>query len=305
MALLRASMGWDDDPRYDDLVRWKHDENPFGPSPAWVAVDGSRIAGFRTFLRWEWERNGEVVRAVRAVDTATDPNYQGRGIFTRLTTLAVDELRSEGIAFVFNTPNEQSRPGYLKMGWRDVGRLPVSVRPRPSLHMGRLLQARAPAGHWSEDTRVGQGIETVLTDESLEAALLHDRPGPDSLRTCRAATYLRWRYGLDHLKYRVLYAGDRAEDGFAIVRLRRRGASLELAVVESFAIREQMLGKVVARALGDTGADYGIRLGASISRAGFVPVPRIGPRLTWRALADESQPPADAWSVTLGDIELF
>ncbi len=39
------------------------------------------MIGFRTFLRWEFEDAGRVVRAVRAVDTATHPDHRGRGIF--------------------------------------------------------------------------------------------------------------------------------------------------------------------------------------------------------------------------------
>ncbi len=71
---------------------------------------------------------GEVLRAVRAVDTATDPDYQGQGLFTALTMHGLDEVRADGVDFVFNTPNDQSRPGYLKMGWQTVGELPVAVR---------------------------------------------------------------------------------------------------------------------------------------------------------------------------------
>jgi len=77
------------------------------------------------FLRWMFLRpEGGVATAVRAVDTATLPAAQGRGVFTRLTTTAVDELREQGVDFVFNTPNDRSRPGYLKMGWQVVGRVP-------------------------------------------------------------------------------------------------------------------------------------------------------------------------------------
>ena len=42
-------------------------------------------------------------------------------------------LRGEGVGFVFNTPNDQSRPGYLKMDWKLVERLPVLARPRALL----------------------------------------------------------------------------------------------------------------------------------------------------------------------------
>ena len=73
-------------------------------------------------MRWEFQRGDEVFRCVRAVDTATHPDYQGRGLFTRLTKAALPELVADGVKFVFNTPNDQSRPGYLKMGWQAVGR---------------------------------------------------------------------------------------------------------------------------------------------------------------------------------------
>ena len=133
LGLLEASMGWVPDSEHAAFFAWKHLENPVGASPAWVAADpdeGDRIVGYRTFLRWEFEADGTVLRAVRAVDTATHPEYQGRGIFSRLTLHALDELQAEGVVAVFNTPNERSLPGYLKMGWRPVGKLAVGLRPR-------------------------------------------------------------------------------------------------------------------------------------------------------------------------------
>ena len=109
---------------------WKHDENPFGQSPARVAEDDSgTLVGLRTFLRWRFRRpDGTTLSAVRAVGTATHPDWQGRGIFSRLTLSALDDLRDAGVDRVFNTPNDKSRPGYLRMGWQQVGKVPVSVR---------------------------------------------------------------------------------------------------------------------------------------------------------------------------------
>ena len=51
IRLLAASLGREDDPRYQTLYAWKHEENAFGPSPAWVACDGDRIAGFRALMQ--------------------------------------------------------------------------------------------------------------------------------------------------------------------------------------------------------------------------------------------------------------
>jgi GNAT superfamily N-acetyltransferase len=63
-------------------------------------------------------------------DTATHPDYQGRGIFTRLRTSSLETLRERGVAHVCNTPHEQTLPGHLKMGWQQVGKLPVGERFR-------------------------------------------------------------------------------------------------------------------------------------------------------------------------------
>ncbi len=127
--LLRTTMGWPEGPEGHRLWQWKHVDSPFGPSVMWMAEEGGRPIGVRPFMRWEFERGSSVVRAARAVDTATHPDHQGKGVFSALTRAALDELRGDGVQFVFNTPNSQSLPGYLKLGWTKVGRLPVAVRP--------------------------------------------------------------------------------------------------------------------------------------------------------------------------------
>ena len=81
IPMLRDALGKVDDPHYEAFLHWKHRENAFGESPAWVALDGDRVVGYRTFLRWRFlDDGGRTVTAVRAVDTATDPAYRGMGI---------------------------------------------------------------------------------------------------------------------------------------------------------------------------------------------------------------------------------
>src|SRR6476661_3097935 len=114
LELLAAALGWVPDAQHASFFEWKHDTNSFGVSPAWVATDSTNngdLAGVRIFLRWEFvDRDQQTRKAVRAVDTATHPKQQGKGIFRRLTMQALDELLAEGTDFVFNTPNSQSRP---------------------------------------------------------------------------------------------------------------------------------------------------------------------------------------------------
>ena len=299
LDLLRRSLGGDDDPRYADLFAWKHDHNCFGQSPMWVATEADQIISFRAFMRWEFERGGSVLRAVRAVDTATDPDHQGKGLFTALTMHAVREVTNEGIDFVFNTPNDQSRPGYLKMGWREVGRLSAAVRFIGPAGATRALRARVPAERWSSDLAIGTGVVDWLAGGGMNGRLA----APTDVRQLRTRVddeFLLWRYGTPLLGYRVIDDGDAA----VIVRARRRGAAQELVVAFGVGARDR-IDRLAARAARQAHADYAIRLGSPRVSTGFAPLPGGGPVLTWRRVNDPGMAPLANWGLTLGDVELF
>ena len=303
LELLRSSMGRADDARFEALFRWKHLENAYGPSPMWVACDGDRLAGLRVFMRWEFDSDEGVLRAVRAVDTATHPDYQGRGIFTKLTTLALEEVSAEGVDFVFNTPNDNSRPGYLKMGWHELGRPVAAVRPTRVAAIPRLRGARTAASHWSEPCNAGVGAIEFLRDEATVDRLLARREGkPGALRTRLAPAVLAWRFGLPELAYRVI--GDDPADGVAFVRIRRRGGAREAAVALDLApgaaARRRLFGRIRRAVRRD--ADYLLALG---SVPGFVPVRRLGPLVTARAAGGQPPGTIDDLELRLGDVELF
>jgi hypothetical protein len=274
-----------------------------------VATDGDAIVGFRAFMRWRFEHDGRVLEAVRAVDTATHPQYQGRGIFSRLTMRAVEELRDEGVSFVFNTPNDQSRPGYLKMGWRVVGRPPVAVRPRSLSSVVRVARSRQAAEIWSEPSDVGEDASEFLRAEPQAiGALLSSQPRSRGMRTVRSPEYLSWRYGYAFLGYRVLLASQGAQSGVVIFRVRRRGAAREVVLDEVLVSEGDVrLATTMVRSLvTSVDADYIIRVDRrAVSANGFVRLPGQGPILTWRGVCDAHMPALADWDLTMGDVELF
>lgn len=308
IALASRSLGWTPGAVTEAHFAWKHDENPFGRSPMWIAEVDGRPAGFRTFLRWELVApDGTVHRVVRAVDTATDPEFQGRGIFTRLTLTALDELTDDGVSFVFNTPNDQSRPGYLKMGWRTVGTLGVAMRPTGLGGLVRSARARTPAERGAVATDCGRAAGPLLTDRSFATALLAAAPSPTGWCTHRTPEYLAWRYGPESLHYRLVGPSADPAAGAAVVHLRRRGPAVE-AVVAELLVPDRATARAALRAVARSGADHLVRLRGTpdhLGALGFAPVPRVGPVLTARALTAEPPTALADWAVTLGDIELF
>jgi GNAT superfamily N-acetyltransferase len=321
VALVSASLG--PGPGGVDreaMFRWKHFGNPFGRSIAFIAARDGEMLGLRTFVRWRFARSGEAgeVSAVRAVDTATAPGMRRRGVFARLTTRALDAATSEGMVFVFNTPNDRSLPGYLKLGWVQLPdrRLHVKVR-RPDRMVfaaarGNLGSgvAIAPAG--SSDLRP---VEELFEDRTAMSVLTSASPEPGRMFTPRWEGYLRWRYGACPLPYAVVVEGSPAS-ALAVVRVRMRGSLREAVVCEAVCEpgAERALGTLLARIPRAAGADHAVTSSGGgwsasrrLARARYVRAPRAGMHFVVRPVARSHPDPLeeDSWALTMGDLEVF
>jgi GNAT superfamily N-acetyltransferase len=303
--------------RPPEFFRWKHHENPFGSSFILVAESQGRLVGLRAFMRWRFEGGGGRFEAVRAVDTATHPDVQGRGVFTRLTLAALEALDGQA-DLVFNTPNRASWPGYLKMGWREVGRVPVAVRVRRPVRLARGL--RAPAGRLpAGPTVAAEPAAWVLArGQEVEGLLTVAGTDDERLRTPRDLGYLRWRYGSAPL---LGYLAVTEEDagglrGLAIFRVRPRGALWESTVAEVVVpagdrrTARRLLRRVAEAAPVDHLTHHAPSRTATAraaAGAGFLPAPG-GMALVVRPLRDGVRPdPTElrSWALSLGDLEVF
>jgi len=322
LELLDASLGGGPaGQRPPEFFRWKHLSNPFGHSYMLLAEADGRIVGLRAFMRWRFRADGRLVDAVRAVDTATHPEYQGMGIFSRLTKQALQDLHEE-VSMVFNTPNDNSLPGYLKMGWEIVGRIPVWVRPRRPLRFLRGVRGwkEGDAERQASRPPVHAELATDALDDPGVAALLEacQEEAGDRITTPRDLAYLRWRYGAAPLlDYRAVREHRNGRlDGLALFRVRPRGRLWESTVAETLvrpgdhgAARRLLRRTVAAAAVDHLTCHFGG--GASIAhrsrRAGFVRAPG-GITFVVRSVGEEVRPdPGDlrSWALTLGDVEVF
>ena len=320
LELLRVSMGEDAVAWTPAYWRWKHAANPFGASPVLVAEDSGRLVALRAFMRWTWRSAGQDVTAVRAVDTATHPDYRGQGLFKRLTLRLRDEMNDEGVAFVFNTPNAQSRPGYLKMGWSLVGKPTLWVRPVRPVRLARALRHEGLGGDEGEPpavdaVRAADALALPRVQSVIEAAV----SGAGAYHTAPTPMYLRWRYAeIPGFTYHMAARGEGAGGALVVFRSRQRGALRELRVCELVVgptVEARRNGRVLlGRLAGAADVDVVIALRRAgvaagvLGGAGYVPVPRTGPIVTAYPLnvAEGLDPTVlGSWGASIGDLELF
>ncbi|MCS5489037.1 GNAT family N-acetyltransferase [Algoriphagus limi] len=293
IQLLKESLGESLMPKSEAFWKWKHEQNPFGKSPILVAEDEGKLTGIRTFLRWEFQDKNQTILSGRAVDTAIHPAYQGKGFFTQLTLKLLEELQNEGVQFIFNTPNEKSLPGYLKMGWETWGKLPLKIK----LKVPQKSKESLPASDWFQ-------IDSLIKKIENEYPIL---PG---IQTKIVPGYLHWRYSTCPIT-NYHYLSD--EETFLLVyRLKDGKKGKELRVTNLFTFpnfKKQELQKQFKELSKKSGAVWisfsGLTYDSKILNLGSVPILTQGPLVTLRKLQDGLDPRFLDWKWSLGDLELF
>ena len=299
LDLLRASLGESALlRRTSELFAWKHFHNPFGRSILLVAEADDRIVGLRAFMRWELVTpDGNTVSCVRAVDTATHPQYQRRGIFRSLTEAAIAEANAQEVDMVFNTPNPKSGAGYLKMGWHVVGDIGVLAAPCRG-----LFGARPPSDG------VGDVTDFLVTPQPVTGLDFEDRSAR-GLRTPRSPEYLRWRFaGHPTARYFRIDAGDST----CVVRPNVRNHRREVVLSDVLGPSPRSAIRATRKAcraayLAGWFSDGSPERRAAV-RSGMIPVPRLTTltlvaRPLRRLPVDTAS--LDSWDFASSDLELL
>lgn len=313
VALLKRSLGESLMPKSETYWRWKHVDNPFGNSPVLLAFDGDLLVGVRAFMQWEWTSSTGTQKAVRAVDTATHPEHQGKGIFKKLTLGLLENCKNNQVQFVFNTPNNQSKPGYIKMGWKEVGKFPIRFHVRRPL--GILFSIFKKASY-----------QLPLADQSVTTCLAH--PGLQSLIDKHRAAHagkcitnhtlasLVWRYqDVPVVNYHACVLGTTAQiHGVAFYRFKVTRLGIEMRIADVFisdASRRQEMQALLLEKAAVAKAHYLTVAGVhhEFKFKGILSTPKLntGPIVTVREVNDRVPAFRDfsAWSPSIGDLELF
>lgn len=126
--LLNASFGSD---RFNPAaLAWRYGDNPAGQVVGADAWDGERLAAHYVTCPLEARIEGRVSQGLLSLNTATHPDYQGRGLFTRLAETAYAAGAAAGYGFVIGVANANSTPGFLKkLGFQHAGRLQAGILP--------------------------------------------------------------------------------------------------------------------------------------------------------------------------------
>ena len=300
VELLRTSLGESLMPKSDLYWNWKHVDNTFGESPVFLAVEKGEIIGVRAFMTWEWLNGDQRLKAIRAVDTATHPQHQGKGIFKKLTLSLLEQCKNQGVGLVFNTPNNKSKPGYLKMGWEEAGKLPVKVGFKKPLNIAVNRIFRASQTEFIPIDSMKYDVRSAI--DQYKGSLKYQQT---VFTTAYSSEYLKWRYVNVPI---IEYGGLSCADALVIFRLKRGALGVELRICDAFGA-ESEVGRLIKEVYEQLTFDY-ITIGGfaacklpSLLRKTL----QIGPEVTVKSVNHSTEEflNFNKWFPSLGDLEVF
>jgi GNAT superfamily N-acetyltransferase len=190
--------------------RWKYRDNPFGEPLGWIAIASrsEKIIGIRLFWPWVFELNGEKKLFYQAVDTATDPDFQKKGIFSSLIKIALNDMFKRNVC-IYNFPNDISYPAYIKFKWNEIGN--NSWVKIPIISLSTFTKLNIP------NIRHGNTY-SILSNYSVVNNNICIPSFQNYFSTCWTNQIVQWRFGRNpYCKYYYYVTGN----GQVIFKIRK------------------------------------------------------------------------------------
>ena len=229
VELLNATLGSTTGRVRDEHYwKWKHEDNPFGKSIMLLAEKDDAIIGVRAVMKWTIMTKDGPIQIGKPVDTVTHTSFQRQGVFSTLTKKACDIARVDQLHWFINTPNRNSMPGYIKLGWNPLVNVELMVRPLRHVRMLCRLAASAFLGEKTVAQVVMDNGFISIPDflEMLSDSKSASKTYPATERTNE---YFKWRYA-EHptVNYYALHSQDQSCGIITRVRSRRRMTEMQI-----------------------------------------------------------------------------
>ena len=194
-------------PRNLEHLFWLHQKNLANTHTIYYAMHGEEIAAIYTAMPVMFNVNGQLHKALQSIDTITDVNHRGKGLFPKLAAKLYEDAPVNNFELVYGFPNENSAPGFFKkLKWISFGEAPFMLKPlRIQYFLSKLLKKKTaiestderhdytvPADAVSKHGNIVLAPVTSFGDDY--DALWEKVSATIPMSVNRNAAYMNWRY---------------------------------------------------------------------------------------------------------------
>lgn len=111
-----------------EYVKWQYADNPAGNIVGFNAMAGEDFAAHYVTQPFYGLMEGQKVKGLLSLNTATADNHRGKGLFTQLAQKTYEAAANEGYSFVIGVANQNSVGGFVKkLGFQLVSQLDALI----------------------------------------------------------------------------------------------------------------------------------------------------------------------------------
>jgi hypothetical protein len=203
LARFAECFARNDAARSHESLAWQYLRNPTGQLFVDLAVAGDgRIAAIYASLPVFVRIDGKIRLALQSLDTLTDVDFRGRGLFVTLAKSVFARAAASGAAFIYGFPNGNSAHGFFtKLGWTSLDPVPFLIRPLRTRYVAERLKLGALGAllpnlplHF-RDPRPPRGteLEEITRFDERFSRLWSEFAASVGSAVERDARYLNWR----------------------------------------------------------------------------------------------------------------
>lgn len=124
----RIFLNNDNEKSFEHLT-WQYLKAPAGNAYTAFSVSDSKAdAAVYSVFKVQAKVYKDIHIAAQSLDTLTDKDHRGKGLFSALASAVFEKCAKDGVAFVYGFPNSNSAHGFFnKLGWKKIGFPPFRI----------------------------------------------------------------------------------------------------------------------------------------------------------------------------------
>ncbi|WP_456377111.1 GNAT family N-acetyltransferase [Lutibacter sp.] len=130
-------------PKKTENIKWQFLKNPKQKSIVDIAFDEEkdRVEGIYAVFCLDFKVGDKTIIGAQSVDTITDVNYRGQGLFIKLASDVYQKASERGFGFVYGFPNGNSIYGFKrKLSWEVLDPMPFLIKPLKSKYFTNKIK---------------------------------------------------------------------------------------------------------------------------------------------------------------------
>lgn len=215
--LQSAALAHKEKIKTEDWFLWKFRDNPFGESILACVEDNGKIVGCVGYGLQPFIYKEQKIKGCMAFENFVHPDYQGKGLFSKLITLIEDEITKQNFDFMLVFPNSNSLKAYQKKGWIKLDIIEYWIKGSNILKVPFNLK------------EIRKGFKPLEAPQKLKKTSEDfKQQAQEQLYSVIDSAYLKWRFSTYPVtEYKII----ESDEYYSVLRIGERGRIIEAQVL--------------------------------------------------------------------------